>query len=232
MRTNYRIFVALLALFMLLVASVIAQDEGGNEWLLVPTGFDSDAIEARLEGFIRQGYVPVGMDATADGLLFLVQKELGGDSFYLHYFSDLAKLNEEFSQFIARGWAPADIAFTENGMFALFLSSPRQLESWRMISLDGVTNLEIQRSMRSTLETMAKEGRIPFGLSKYRDKLMVGFSEPYRAWESGFEGLYFIDSYKNDGVSFPAGVNRRVNDGFHIVGYEFDGDQIYVGFVR
>ncbi len=225
----------LLVALLFAFSSVLMAQEGETEWKVVNYSLlDQDSISEGMADMIKDGYYPVGIEVLANRDLSVLFERIfsSSTSFYLHYFSDITNLSADFALFLQEGWAPSDVAFFNDGMFALFMQTAADMRGWRMSSVDGSTDAERQGNITRMVSESASEGYIPFGLSRFQDKLMIGFTTPHRSSHAGIEGSYRIEAYPNDGNSFVIGINERLEEGFHVAGYHFHSGQVYIAFLK
>jgi hypothetical protein len=227
-----KLLIALLVSVVLLL-SVSAQEEVNWKVVNYPL-LDQELMSQGIADMISQGFYPVGIEVLADRDLSVLYERFffNAERYYVQYFSDISNLSRDFAAFLQEGWAPADVAFFNDGMFALFMETGADMRGWRMLSVDGESDRERQQSMDRIVTESAEAGYIPFGLSRYQGRLMVGFTPPHRSTHAGIEGGYRIEAYPNDGVSFVRGIDARLEEGYHIAGYHFDEGQVYIAFLK
>jgi hypothetical protein len=184
---------------------------------------------------IAEGLLPVGFEVLANRDLSVLYERIftslrPGITFSIFRTSGISVgISQPSSR---RDGLPADVAFFNEGMFALFMETGADMRGWRMLSVDGESDRERQQSMDRIVTESAEAGYIPFGLSRYQGRLMVGFTTPHRSTHAGIEGGYRIEAYPNDGVSFVRGIDARLEEGYHIAGYHFDEGQVYIAFLK
>jgi hypothetical protein len=231
-----KIFAIIVLLTAVLFYSAAQQSTGENvTWKVVNYSLlDQEVMSQGIADMISEGYYPVGLEVLANRDLSVMYERIFTTStrYYVQYFSDIANLSRDFAAFLQEGWAPADVAFFNEGMFALFMETGADMRGWRMLSVDGESDREQQQSMDRIVTESAEAGYIPFGLSRYQERLMVGFTTPHRSTHAGIEGGYRIEAYPNDGVSFVRGIDARLEEGYHIAGYHFDEGQVYIAFLK
>ncbi|AHC13635.1 hypothetical protein [Salinispira pacifica] len=227
------ILICIHSLFLFSSPLIMAQEQQ-FKFINLPLQDDTH-LEQGIEDLILEGYRPAGIDVLEGRFLSVLgQKEHAdeGVNFALHFFSDLSKLNVEFSSYLKNGWTPADIAFFDEGVIVLFLQEDHDISSWRMAVLDGSNTADKQHNLVQLMEQMNEEGMLPFGLSYFDDQLLIGFSSPFRGKSDEILGHYVLDQYVNDGNQYVEEIQARLKAGFYISGLEVHDGEVLVGYSR
>lgn len=231
-RIAISIFIGLVFITSLTAQADPAQN---SQWkvVLYPLS-NQDDMQQGIADMIKEGYFPVGIDVLGGNALSVMYERILSTSkeFYLQYFDDVNNLSKDFAVFLQEGWAPSDVAFFGNGMFALFMKTGAHMSGWRLMSVDGDTEAERAANINKLVQDAANAGYIPFGLTRYEGKLMIGFTSPSRSTHANLQGDYAIEAYPNDGQSFVLGINSRLADGYHITGYNFNNGEIFIGYLK
>jgi hypothetical protein len=156
-----KLLIALLVSVVLLL-SVSAQEEVNWKVVNYPL-LDQELMSQGIADMISQGFYPVGIEVLADRDLSVLYERFffNAERYYVQYFSDISNLSRDFAAFLQEGWAPADVAFFNDGMFALFMETGADMRGWRMLSVDGESDRERQQSMDRIVTESAEAGLHP-----------------------------------------------------------------------
>ena len=218
---------------------LMAQEEFGAgearveaSWKVIQVPLVDEEISGPLIAqLMREGYYPVGLEIVGTDMLAILgeKREFSLVSYRLKYFPSLETVKTDFAAFLKDGWLPTGTAFFDDGLLVLFVESDARLRAWKMQAVEGTDLLARQQSVHGLFRTALKDGLTPFGLARYGEQLMIGFVTATN--EERFD-QYILAEYPNDGVSFVAGINRWLREGYSLSGFQFFSDTIYIGFVK
>lgn len=133
-------------------------------WAMVDHPLESNIVR-NISAVIEDGYVPVGYDQTEDAVAMLYAKSTRVlfDRWIIQEFTDLSRLDEEFSTFLIQGWTPMDISVTESGLSALFVrgDDDTEIAGWRIHQIP----VEELDTAFEILEGYRNRGFLPYGVS-------------------------------------------------------------------
>lgn len=137
--------------------------EGQPVWVIADHELN-EMIEREISGLVEDGYTPIGMETTDNGIsvLYLQTSEVLFDRWVIHEFTELDNLNQEMSEFLVEGWVPTGFSKDGDSITALFIRSEETAVSgWR---IDDVPAGDTQQLINVT-EAYIQEGFVPYGLS-------------------------------------------------------------------
>lgn len=143
--------------------TVLESSQSGAAWILADHELN-DQLEREISSIIADGYSPVGMESTEEGvsILYIRTETVLFDRWVMHEFTKLENLNDEMTAFLVEGWLPMGFSKNEDSITALFVRSPEtQLTGWRIhdVPADDLNQLA------QVSEQYINEGYVPYGLS-------------------------------------------------------------------
>ena len=107
-----------------------------QQWQIVRTGADLEALERTVSALVRDGYVPVGLDLSEErGVAVLVTRSplLTSGSWRIHEASSPERATEEFTALIEAGYLIMDVSISGDSIVGLFSMSPAVVGGWRIV---------------------------------------------------------------------------------------------------
>lgn len=139
------------------------REERLGVWILADHELDQ-TLEREISTIMQQGYTPVGMERTEEGIsvLYIRTETVVFDRWIIHEFADLSAINDEFSAFLVDGWLPMGFSKDGDSITTLFVRSRgTEIAGWRMHDLPAG---EIEQ-LFSVVEAYLDRGYVPYGLS-------------------------------------------------------------------
>lgn len=139
------------------------REPGLGPWILADHKLDQ-TLEREISGIMQQGYTPVGMEKTADGIsmLYILTETVLFDRWIIHEFTDLSVLNDEFSAFLLDGWLPMGFSKEGESITTFFVRSrDTEVTSWRMHNVPA----EDLEQLIEIVKAYINRGYVPYGLS-------------------------------------------------------------------
>lgn len=138
-------------------------DPGRSPWILADHRLDQ-TLEREISAIIQEGYTPVGMDRTAEGIsiLYLLSEAVLFDRWIIHEFTDLSVLNDEFSAFLVNGWLPMGFSKDGDSITTFFVRSEDvEFIGWRMHQI----SVGDMQAVFDVVESYLQQSYVPFGIS-------------------------------------------------------------------
>jgi hypothetical protein len=218
--------VSVLVLFAFGVPGVAAAQEIPL-WVLGQHSRDIETAQAEIADIARRDMLPVGLHVAERQILVLYSLNLGSapKEVLLYHFDDPETMEGEMNVLVDRGFAPMDIAETDDGVYAVLINNGFEIGAWTIVN--APFNTSTIEQVQGALE---EQGYSPWGLAVHNNQAKIlalaeGNDVPTRDVLLQTHRFH-VDSY------FPA-INQMIQqNGLYPWGLAIQENQMMVQYAR
>lgn len=186
-------------------------ERGSPIWVLADHQLE-ETIEREISGLVADGYTPVGMETTEDGIsvLYLRTDEVLFDRWIIHEFTELDNLNSEMSDFLVEGWLPTGFSKNGDSITTLFIRAEETaISGWRIHDVPA-GDLE---QLVSVSEAYIEEGYVPYGISvdESDNRIWLLLLETPTNPTGGERANLLVNGFENANIT--EGITRDIEQG-------------------
>jgi len=134
-------------------------------WVIQTHNISNEKSYYTMNNLIKNGYFPAGIATFKSDIsvLYYLAPKKPIKKWIFYEFTDLNKLNKEFSAFLLKGWFPIDISAAESVLRVLFVPSEKKVKDWKIIIIASLDALKAQHRI------YYDKGYILAGMSKKKN---------------------------------------------------------------
>jgi hypothetical protein len=227
LRSTALIAAALLAATTTLIAQESQQQEREQPaWAFAEHSFTNEDLKQEITGFLRNGYLPVGMESEPDGtlrVLYALNTRFEISNWAIQEL-DPENMNAEMTTVIQDGWLPMAMSATDDGLQVLFIETDVDIGAWQIAT--GPLSVD---SALATLESWRNDGYTPWALTLTPDdEVWYLFLEtdtvPNRA--------ALFNGFENSQSAITEGINADIQNGWYPWGLMRGDRTTYIQYLR
>ncbi|MFW5807374.1 MAG: hypothetical protein ACOCWU_06870 [Spirochaetota bacterium] len=226
----------ILAALVFTAPAALSQEDGEQSdrrereqpaWAFAEHSFTDESLRREISEFLRNGYVPVGMESEPDGtlrVLYALNTWFEFSNWAIQEFTELDNLNAEMSTVIQEGWLPMAMSATDDGLQVLFIETDVEIDAWQI----AVGPLSVDSAL-STLESWREDGYTPWAITLAPDdEVWYLFLEtdavPNRA--------VLFNGYENSESAITEGINEDIGEAWYPWGLMRGDETTFIQYLR